>query len=85
MLFTNLHYNHNVHDKNERGQKCSWKFVGRQEIPIQLVPLDVISSNDKDDNKWWHENHNPEEDDSVPSPCPPPPHWPRPTWVEFLL
>lgn len=44
---TYLHYNKEVKDQDERSQKGSGNFITGQKSPIQLVPADPVSCNDK--------------------------------------
>lgn len=44
---TYLHYNKEVKDQDKRSQECSGNFITGQKPPIQLVPADPVSCNDK--------------------------------------
>jgi hypothetical protein len=44
---TYLHHNKEVKDQDERSEECSGNFITRQKSPIQLVPADPVSSDDK--------------------------------------
>lgn len=42
-----LHYNKKVKDQDERSQEGSGNFITGQKSPIQLVPADPVSCDDK--------------------------------------
>ena len=56
-----------------------------KEIPVQTVPVDVVSGNDENDNKGGDKDNNPEEDDAVVTSVPPSTWCQRPLGVQLLL
>lgn len=56
---TYLHYNKEVKDQDERSQEGSGNFITGQKSPIQLVPADPVSCNDKYNHRSQSEKNRP--------------------------
>ena len=62
---THLHYNKEVKDKDERSQKGSGNFITGQKSPIQLVPADPVSCNDKYNHRRQSKKNRPARNTTV--------------------